>query len=134
MTPTSCLLIDIDHFKKINDKYGHRSGDLVLKEVSRIIHQSVREIDVLARWGGEEFIVLLPETSSEDAVEIAKRILTSVSHHIFSSFSEQVTVSIGLSSIPSKSIDSAEKLIHVADVALYKAKANGRNRFEQGSL
>ncbi len=130
MIPTSCLMIDIDHFKRINDRYGHRTGDLVLKEVARLIHQSIREIDVLARWGGEEFIILLPETPRERALDIGKRILAAVSNHRFSSFPEQVTVSIGLSGIPDKSIDSAEKLIHVADVSLYEAKANGRNRIE----
>jgi len=128
--PTSCLMIDIDYFKKINDEYGHRAGDLVLKEIAKIIKSCIREIDTVARWGGEEFIVLLPETKQENALQAAKRILEAISNHQFSGIPGKITVSIGLASVPEASIDTADKLIHTSDVALYEAKAKGRNRVE----
>jgi diguanylate cyclase (GGDEF)-like protein len=129
-SPTSCLMIDIDYFKKINDEYGHRAGDVVLKEIAKIIKSCIREIDTVARWGGEEFIVLLPETKQENALQAAKRILEAISNHQFSGIPGKITVSIGLASVPAASIDTADKLIHTSDVALYEAKAKGRNRIE----
>jgi len=129
-SPTSCIMIDIDHFKRINDQYGHRAGDMVLKEIARLIKCCIREIDTAARWGGEEFSILLPQTSQDAAVNVAQRTLNSISHYTFSSFTEKLTISIGIATVPEKTIDTAEKLIHAADLALYKAKANGRDRFE----
>ncbi len=129
-SPTSCLMIDIDYFKKINDEYGHRAGDLVLKEIAKIIKSCIREIDTVARWGGEEFIVLLPETKQDNALQAAERILEAVSGYQFSGIPGQITVSIGVASVPEASIDTADKLIHTSDVALYEAKAKGRNRVE----
>ena len=132
--PLSCLMIDIDHFKRINDTFGHQIGDSVLKEISQIISSKLRkEIDTVARWGGEEFIVLLPETKNKDAVHLALRILNTISEHKFSDitfFDEQITVSIGIAGLPEPSIDNEEKLIQAADKALYEAKENGRNRIE----
>jgi diguanylate cyclase (GGDEF)-like protein len=129
-SPTSCLMIDIDYFKKINDEYGHHTGDLVLKEIAKIIKDNIRKIDTAARWGGEEFIVLLPGTKKENALHAAKRILEAISGHQFSGITGQITVSIGAVSVPEASIDTAEKLIHASDLALYEAKAKGRNRIE----
>lgn len=86
LSPTSCLMIDIDYFKKINDEYGHHTGDVVLKEIAKVIKSCIREIDTVARWGGEEFIVLLPETKKENALQAAKRILEAVSGHRSSIF------------------------------------------------
>jgi len=129
-SPTSCLMIDIDYFKKVNDEYGHHAGDLVLKEIARIIKDHIRKIDTAARWGGEEFIVLLPETKKEDALQAAKRILEGISGHQFSGVPRKITVSIGLASIPEAFVDTAEKMIHASDLALYDAKAKGRNRIE----
>lgn len=129
-SPTSCIMIDIDHFKRINDQYGHRAGDMVLKEIARLIKCCIREIDTAARWGGEEFSILLPQTKLDAAANVAQRTLNSVSHYTFSSFTEKITVSIGIATVPEKTIDTAEKLIHAADLALYKAKANGRDRVE----
>jgi two-component system, cell cycle response regulator len=128
--PTSCLMIDIDHFKSINDVHGHNAGDQVLKEISQVMLNCLRKADTVARWGGEEFIVLLPATAKKDALIIASRVLTAVSKCKFSSLPGQVTVSIGLAGIPEQDIDTTDKLIAVADGALYKAKANGRNRIE----
>jgi diguanylate cyclase (GGDEF)-like protein len=129
-SPTSCLMIDIDHFKKINDAYGHRAGDISLKETAARIKSCTRDIDTVARWGGEEFIVLLPETGGENAMLVAARILGAVSHLAFTAFPERITVSIGLATVPDPCIDTAEKLIHEADLALYEAKTKGRNRIE----
>jgi len=127
---TSCLMIDIDHFKNINDEYGHHAGDKVLKEIAKLIKSCVRETDTVARWGGEEFIILLPETKKEDALQVASKILKVVSDCKFSDIPRQITVSIGIASIPEPSIDTAGKLIHASDSALYEAKAHGRNRIE----
>ena len=127
---TSCLLIDIDHFKRINDEHGHNAGDLVLKEISQVMMNSLRKADTIARWGGEEFIILLPETAKKAALEIASKILTSVSACKFSSVPKLVTVSIGLAAIPETGVDTIDKLIAASDGALYQAKAKGRNRIE----
>jgi len=128
--PTSCLMIDIDHFKKVNDEHGHNGGDQVLKEIAQTMVNSLRKADTVARWGGEEFIVLLPATAKKDALILATRTLTTVSKLQFSSVSRQVTVSIGLTGMPDPDIDTSDKLIAAADSALYKAKENGRNRIE----
>jgi len=132
-TPTSCLMIDADHFKDINDACGHRAGDLVLRELSEIVKNCLRKVDTLARWGGEEFIVLLPRTSKEQALRAASRILTAVSDHEFADIDRQVTVSIGIANVPEASLNTFEKFIDAADLALYKAKSKGRNRCEAAS-
>ena len=126
----SCLMIDIDFFKRVNDEYGHHVGDIVLKETAEVIKGCVREIDTVARWGGEEFIVLLPETKKEEALKVATRILDVIAGHSFSQITTNLTVSIGLAGVPDPSIDTAEKLIQTSDLALYEAKAKGRNRVE----
>ncbi len=130
-TPLSCLMIDIDHFKRINDKFGHHTGDMVIKETAQIIIECARDIDTVARWGGEEFLALFPQTKKEDALIPASRILTAVSGHKFTAIhDEQITISIGIASAPDPSIDTEEKLIHASDMALYEAKKKGRNRAE----
>ncbi|MEW6054347.1 MAG: diguanylate cyclase [Nitrospirota bacterium] len=128
--PASCLMVDIDDFKSINDEYGHHTGDVCLKEVADIIRNNVRKIDTPARWGGEEFIVLLPNTNKENAFPPASRILSAIAGSRFSVFPGQITVSIGISSIPDPAIDTAVKFIHAADLAMYEAKAKGGNRIE----
>ncbi len=127
-TNASCLMIDVDHFKRINDEYSHQTGDQVLREIAGIIRSSIRDVDVAARWGGEEFIVLLPQIKGAGAMVPATRILNSVSEHKFSDCSRQITVSIGISSAPDPSIDTVDRFIHTADLALYEAKDEGRNR------
>lgn len=129
-SPISCLMIDVDHFKDVNDEYGHRTGDSVLKELATIIKNCLRKIDTMARWGGEEFVVLLPRTNKESALQAATRILTEISSHAFSDIQKQITVSIGIASVTDSSIDTAEKLIDLSDSALYEAKSKGRNRIE----
>lgn len=130
--PLTCFMLDVDHFKRINDTYGHSAGDAVLKEISQIIATSLREVDLLARWGGEEFIVALPNTDKDGALTPAGRILKAVSGHHVSALppEERVTISIGIAAIPDPAITTSEKLIQLADEALYRAKKNGRNRFE----
>ena len=129
-SPNSCLMIDVDFFKKINDEFGHHAGDVVLKEIAQVIKSCIRDIDVVARWGGEEFIVLLPETKKEEALKVGMRIRETIEGHVFSQIGRQITVSIGLAGVPDHSIDTAEKLIHASDLAMYEAKSNGRNRIE----
>lgn len=129
-SPNSCLMIDIDFFKKVNDEYGHHAGDVVLKETAQVIKGCLREIDIVARWGGEEFIVLLPETKKGEALGVASRILEVISGHSFAQITQQITVSIGLAGVPDPSIVTAENLIHASDLAMYEAKSKGRNRIE----
>jgi diguanylate cyclase (GGDEF)-like protein len=129
--PLSCLMIDIDKFKDINDEYGHRAGDSVLQETAQIIKKTLRDVDIAARWGGEEFVVLLPQTNKEDALQCASRMLKAMSEHRFSNIPDRkITVSIGIASVPHPSIDSGEALVNASDVAMYEAKKKGRNRIE----
>jgi len=133
-TPLSCMMIDVDHFKKVNDARGHQEGDVVLREIAQRIQSSIREVDTAARWGGEEFTILSPNTPKENAKLAATRILKAVSQHPFNGFGEeQITVSIGIATLPAPSIDSQDKLVNAADIALYEAKKNGRNRVETSS-
>jgi len=130
--PLSCLMMDIDHFKEINDTFGHPMGDKVLFEIAGILKQSVRLIEVAARYGGEEFVLLLPKTPPQEAIKPATRILEGVSSLRFQGFPSDrvITISIGISGLPDSMIDSKEDLVRSADFALYKAKRGGRNRLE----
>ncbi|MFZ3136160.1 MAG: sensor domain-containing diguanylate cyclase [Thermodesulfovibrionales bacterium] len=129
LDPISLLIIDIDHFKKINDTYGHPVGDSVLKGIAEKIRKTIRNIDVPARYGGEEFAVILPGTNENGAMNMAERLRKAMGTTKFASekgaFS--VTVSIGVSTF-TKEIRSKEELVETADKALYHAKRNGRNR------
>ena len=127
--PLSVLLTDIDYFKKVNDTYGHPVGDLVLKGVSRIIRETIRDIDIPARYGGEEFAVILPGTGGEGAKQIAERLRKTIMETSFAADGKtfKVTISVGLSTSPSDAI-AKEELIEKADQALYHAKHHGRNR------
>ena len=126
----SCLMIDIDHFKEINDKYGHRIGDIVLKKFADLLKKHTRKSDVLARYGGEEFIMLLPQTPAQAAVAKAEALRVLIGKHRFSEIKgkRRLTVSIGVSSYPARTIKNKEDIITVADNALYKAKSTGRNQ------
>jgi len=131
----SCLLLDIDHFKQVNDSYGHQTGDKVLRDVASMLRGHMRGSDVLSRYGGEEFAALLSGTSEEKAVEVAERIRSSIEHRCFDSNSKEfyITISIGVATFNpglnhgSKSLQG-EDLIARADKALYEAKKNGRNQ------
>ena len=129
--PLSLLVMDIDHFKKINDTYGHDAGDLVLKTFADVIRGIVRKSDICARFGGEEFVVLLPNTDLEGAGVLAERIRAAVSKNPVEHGSIVIvfTVSIGISQYR-KGMQSIDELIKEADIALYRAKEGGRNRVE----
>jgi len=127
--PLSFLLLDIDHFKCINDHYGHLAGDYVLKELCSIIPSILRTYDIVGRYGGEEFGVILPNTNLSSSLMVAERMRSQVEKYSFV-FQQQrlpVTISIGLAEVNPDTPD-IEKLIHHADEALYQAKESGRNR------
>jgi two-component system, cell cycle response regulator len=126
----SCILLDIDFFKKINDTYGHAFGDLVLVQFSEILKKRVRKTDVAARYGGEEFIVMLPSTNGAGAATVAESIRSVISQHVFSDGTTNIHVNIsaGISSLKADNPESPDKLVSFADEALYTAKENGRNR------
>jgi diguanylate cyclase (GGDEF)-like protein len=133
------LMLDIDHFKRYNDELGHLVGDATLKEVASILRSSVRKVDVVARFGGEEFIILIPETNAEGAREAAERIRSNVARHTFRVYdvTTKVTTSLGIALFPEDvpkefhtnfHQDLPLELIRRSDRALYHAKEEGRNR------
>lgn len=126
----SCLMLDIDHFKNINDSYGHEVGDLVLRQIGELCRRDTREIDFACRYGGEEFAVLMPHTAKENAVVVAERILHSVREQPFSSANQALTVTLsaGIASVRDVASNEPEELVRLADTALYDAKRQGRDR------
>jgi two-component system cell cycle response regulator len=129
------LMIDLDHFKKVNDSYGHLVGDDVLRDIGRLLLNTIRGSDIVARYGGEEFVLLLPETDEVGAVSFAERIRTAVEAYEFDRGDDQpalkLTASIGVSVFPAARVETVEDLFSRADSALYRAKADGRNRVRQ---
>ncbi|MCX7206686.1 MAG: diguanylate cyclase [Proteobacteria bacterium] len=128
-TTFSLILLDIDHFKQVNDTYGHHAGDEVLKSISKILKESVRESDVVGRWGGEEFLVLCPNTSRTDALKIAKKLRLAIEQYDFASIGCR-TASFGVASYQQG--DTIATVEARADKALYLAKDKGRNCVESG--
>ncbi|MBI2892822.1 MAG: diguanylate cyclase [Deltaproteobacteria bacterium] len=128
--PLSCTMIDIDHFKEVNDTHGHPFGDAVLEQLAEILRSEVREVDVVARYGGEEFLLILPSTHFNGSLTVADRIWRSVSGREFTSGSRsaRITVSMGISFYPSRDVKTRDELLKFADQALYQAKREGRNR------
>jgi two-component system cell cycle response regulator len=123
------LMIDLDHFKRINDTYGHLVGDDVLRQVSELLRHAVRSVDVVARYGGEEFVVVLPETAEPGAVVFAERIRERIESTTFGETVKlSLSASIGVATFPSARVETVEDLFARADAALYRAKADGRNR------
>jgi len=125
----SMIMIDIDHFKKFNDEYGHQLGDVILKGIAAILRRSVRDIDLIARYGGEEFVVILPETPKKNATIVAERIWESIRDNEFPYKDGflKVTASLGVSGHPDDDIKTQLDLIAKADEAMYRAKKTGRN-------
>ena len=121
----SLIMLDIDNFKRVNDTYGHQFGDEVLAQVAKTIKSTVRESDVVGRYGGEEFIIVLPETDANEALVLAERIRKEIE-----SFKYKDNISITVSGGISKLKENAEQLIYDADKLLYKAKHTGKNRIE----
>jgi diguanylate cyclase (GGDEF)-like protein len=123
----ACLMLDLDHFKKFNDTYGHQFGDKVLHQIAGVISEHCRTNDYLGRYGGEEFLIILPETRMDGATTFAERVRSAVAETSLEQNEERVTVSIGVAEWRNGD-GSASKLIFQADQALLQAKAAGRNR------
>lgn len=127
----SLLVIDLDHFKNVNDTYGHQVGDMVLKSVAQVLHRTLKESDVLARYGGEEFVIVLPRTDTAGAYAVAERLRVAVAglslRKLAPAAPERVTISVGVASYPIHATTVAD-LIRIADEALYQSKSQGRNR------
>ncbi|HSW60174.1 MAG TPA: GGDEF domain-containing protein, partial [bacterium] len=128
-TPLSMIMLDIDHFKAVNDTYGHKAGDDVIRFLSRTVKNNVRKVDVAARYGGEEFVVLLHNTNVEGAARLAEKIRILVKDSTINADGSQINItsSFGVSSYPSISLSSGD-LVKNSDQALYFSKENGRNK------
>jgi diguanylate cyclase (GGDEF)-like protein len=128
--PLSCVMFDLDHFKSVNDTYGHQAGDEVLKQLARLLKNVARDIDRVGRYGGEEFIVLLPGTVVDAAVTFAERVRQEVEGHVFTFDGGTLrrTLSCGAAGFPHPRVGSRDALLKAADDALYVAKELGRNR------
>jgi two-component system cell cycle response regulator len=133
--PISVAMIDLDRFKQVNDTYGHPTGDVILYETARIIRDTAREIDMVGRYGGEEFIAILPGTGEDAAAAFAERVRRAVEENVFRDGATEVrmTMSAGVASFPDTGTDSPEALLKHADQALYQAKGGGRNRVVRAS-
>lgn len=130
--PIAVLMIDVDHFKSVNDRFGHANGDRALKLIAETLRKTLRAFDSLARYGGEEFVVAMPGSSADDAAAAAERLRGAVETAVFEPAHGQrhtLTVSVGVA-CSSDGGDTAEQLLHKADLALYEAKRLGRNRVE----
>jgi diguanylate cyclase (GGDEF)-like protein len=133
--PLAIMMADVDHFKKINDTHGHPAGDEVLRQMAQLLRQRLRSIDKGVRYGGEELLVVLPETDVAEARQVAERFRRSVEEHVFMvdpeddepPFPVRLTASVGVAGLP-ECADGLDRLIEVADRALYDAKRQGRNR------
>lgn len=135
--PLAMLMLDVDHFKRVNDTHGHHIGDLVLQEVAGIIQQTIRASDYCARYGGEEFIILLPHTGSDQALALAERLRASIEGHAFvkSETCLRISVSLGVACLDTQEQADKKAFLQAADAALYAAKAGGRNCTRQsGSM
>ena len=131
--PLSCLMMDLDHFKKVNDTFGHPFGDYVLQHFSHILQGSIRQGDIATRYGGEEFLCVLPDCDTKEALRVAERIRVSTQNYAFKNGSHRtkVTVSLGCVTSHHSKEKTYQHLIQQADKALYVAKRRGRNRVVQ---
>ncbi len=126
----TCVISDIDFFKRVNDTYGHQIGDIILKEAAQILEKGIRESDLAARYGGEEFGLVLLQIESQAALLVCERIRAQIAARPFTAVNPplHVTASFGIASFPSTGIEEEKDLVEAADLALYKAKEGGRNR------
>jgi len=129
-TPLSLVMVDLDHFKQVNDRFGHLAGDTVLAGVAGVMQDSVRDSDLVARYGGEEFVLLLPNTDAPGAALLAERCreLIATSKFDYPGGKLSVTASMGIASYPSDDMSSLDDLLNAADAAMYAAKRSGRDR------
>ena len=127
------LMVDLDHFKRINDTLGHVVGDMVLLQLGELLRREVRSVDAVARYGGEEFVILLPETAVHGAIIFADRMRQRIANFAFGDPGRpvRITVSVGVACYPDRAVESPESFIALADAALYRAKADGRNVVRQ---
>ncbi|MGP0565469.1 MULTISPECIES: diguanylate cyclase [unclassified Nitrospina] len=125
--PVSCIVADIDHFKKVNDDHGHLTGDEALKKVSSIISINLRSHDTAARWGGEEFLVLLPETDLEGATHVADRMRSKIESETICMEDREIKLTMSFGVVQFDGKETMEQFLHRADQNLYEAKKNGRN-------
>ena len=131
-TPLGLLMLDIDHFKAVNDTYSHLVGDRVLRSISKVIRAALREGDILLRYGGEEFLAVLPAASGDDLPKLAERIrrMAAAAEVMEGDIPVRVTLSVGGAAFPNQAVEHEEGLIQLADEALYRAKELGRDRVE----
>lgn len=127
--PLAVVLVDLDHFKAINDRFGHAAGDVALRETAAAIRELLRTGDHVARFGGEEFLVLLPDTRGTDAVAVADKLRRRIAGLDADAIDGGLSASLGVAALPEDG-DDPEELIRAADAALYRAKENGRDRVE----
>lgn len=131
--PLSLIMIDVDHFKAYNDAFGHLQGDIVLKQIGGLLRRNLREVDTVARFGGEEFVLLLPDTDKRGAIAVAEKVRLLVEGHRFTGEerkeTREITISCGIATYPDD-VEEMDDLIDHADIALYRAKELGRNRIE----
>jgi diguanylate cyclase (GGDEF)-like protein len=123
----SVIMVDIDHFKKMNDEFGHLLGDEMLRAVSTILKQQLRKMDMVCRYGGDEFAIVVPETTGESAVRVAEKLRRQVETHFFPGVPRQVTISCGVAGYPAHGV-TRDEVVAAADSALYQAKQAGRNQ------
>ena len=126
--PFSIILCDVDHFKKINDQYGHNAGDAVLIELAKLFTNNIREQDSVARWGGEEFLFILPQTLAKNANELAVKIQETLQKHLFNYEDDKITVTVSMGIEQFNGNNSIDEVINNADKYLYQAKNAGRNQ------
>jgi diguanylate cyclase (GGDEF)-like protein len=134
--PIALLMIDVDHFKAVNDQFGHASGDVALRLIAEVFRSNIRAFDSLARYGGEEFVVVMPGSNPDDAIAAAERLRLAVETVVFEPTkgkTHRLTVSVGVS-CTCDDVSTPELLLHTADLALYEAKRLGRNRVELAPL
>jgi diguanylate cyclase (GGDEF)-like protein len=125
----SVLMLDVDHFKVVNDTYGHQAGDTVLRQVAELLNENLRNVDAAGRYGGEEFIVILAESGVDESIQAAERIRKAVANHTFIHEDQeiQIHISVGIGRIQKQDRDE-QTVVGRADTALYRAKNEGRNR------
>src|SRR5262249_6299946 len=132
--PIAVILTDIDHFKQFNDTFGHLCGDMILQTIADMLANRLRRTDAIARWGGEEVLILLPATEREDAIAIAEGLRREIAHHAFTYGGLKLNVTMTFGVAIGLGIDALDDLLHCADAMLYDGKSLGRNRVLCGEV